>query len=385
MDLFRTAFLIASRYSSRRLLYLFGVFIICAGIMGGVLAAQDQHRSSQFTKAVVGVWNEDESPLTQQVLKSVVSTDLLSSLVELRFLETPDHEPGEYTAFVTIPNGFMQSVMDGTNLSPYVEIDLKNPLSAVLARQMLRTGTRALSSAQQGIYAVQECLSYGKNMDHDKYKQLVQAVNLKLIMAFLDRLSNIKTVTLSAAGVLSLPEYFITALAGLLLLCYGFLYGPAIQNLKKFSIQSKKSLPLFAAAALHVFLLNFLICLMIMAAISALGGQFMIGVALICALLATSFSLLLALAFPRQTGLAAGSILLALAMGLCSGAFMPLALMPAFFTTLASFLPAGQMHMLFSSAFGAPIQAIWQPLLMSAVLLVSAWLLWNQRGGRRMA
>ena len=72
-------------------------------------------------------------------------------------------------------------------------------------------------------------------MSARQYDQLVMGINMLFVRAFLDRLSLVQEQTLSASGALSLPLYYLAAAVSALFFCYGFLFQPAIQDLRRFA------------------------------------------------------------------------------------------------------------------------------------------------------
>lgn len=378
MRLFCTAFLLALKHSGLRLLCLLCVFAVCASAVSGVVFAKADSESAAREKAVVAIYSDDDDLLTRQLLNTVVSSSAMSGLIEVRFVNESAADIEEYTAYIHVPAGFLASIMDGTNMSPRVYLNLEAPIAAVFVRQLMFASTSALTSAQHGIYAAQDCVDYGQDMERQRYQAFINAINVRLLSAFMNRLSSAPVVTVSASGAISMPQYYFAAITSLLLLCYAFLYGFTTHNLWRFSHQCQKKPPLFCAAAAHIFVLSLCATMLCMWASSLLGGKIMIVEACVGAVLVSAFSLMLSLVFTRIKALAAASIMLSLGLGLCSGAFMPLELMPSEFTTLSALLPSGQLSSLFASAFGDTANLA-QPVIMSAIMLAVSWLLWNKR------
>lgn len=380
LNLFITSIWIASKHSSRRLLCLLCVLMSCGLLLFGALTAMP---AKETPKAVIAVRNLDENPATRMAFRTVTSMESMSELFEIKFIKPETIDTSSYTAVVTIPENFMESVLNGENKHPLVEVDISSPLEAMWVRQIAQAGASYLTSAQLGIYTVQEGTDYGRSMDAKAYEKLIGDVNLIFMRAFLNRLDMMEHTYLSASGALSLPQYYGSALAVVLLFSYGFLFMPAVRELRHFS----KSLPcgrgrweLFSAAALHIWVLTLAavvpLCLLVSKEGFRLEGLLN---AIVLSVLVSAFAVLLTLAAKNDTACAAGCIFLAVAMGLCSGCFLPLALMPEVFARIAPFTAAGQgMRLAEAVLTGKTAFDILMPaLLMSAVFLVISALLWR--------
>ncbi len=380
MNLFYTAFRISCKHSGQRLLCLLCVFALCAGLLYGFWAAQPQQESSTAEIAVV---NLDSNPLIRLALQSAASAEGLSGLFHLQFVTQEQAQQGSFTSVLTIPEGFLDSILTGENLSPTLELDISTPLEAMWVRQMLQAGADYLTTAQLGVYTVQKSVNYGIEMSAEEYQLLLADINLTIMRAMLGRLELLEQKTLFASGGLSLPQYYFTALASLLLLCYGFLFQPAIQSLWQFSRQvqhpTKRRL-LLVAAVIHPC---FLLCALLLAALLPLGfSAVKLTAALMLALLLGSWGGLLSLLHSKESSCAACCILLHLGCGLAGGSFLPLPLMPEIFSRIAPFLPVYQAQRLCSVLLGEPlcVAMVWQSILLAGAAFGGSLLLWKRRG-----
>lgn len=380
MKLFYTALLIALKHSGRRLLCLLCILSVCGFAVYAAVSAQTGPPPS---KAEIAIVNQDQNPLMQLVLRSADSmSGNLSGLAQLRFVSQEEAERGGYAAVVTLPSGFLDSVLDGGNLSPTVALNLQTPLEALWARQLANAGARWLTAAQLGVYAARDAALRADSLTPEQTGYLLTEMNLELFRAFSTRLSQIETRMLSASGGLPLPQYYMAALTALLTFCYSFLYQPAICALRRTSASLRRGdWSLFGAAAAHTLLLA-LIPSLVFAAFGGYSVQAFAACALFAAL-SGWFALVLALLLPSPAPCAAASILLGAGMGLCSGCLLPLPLMPPVFERFAVFLPVGQGRALLGSVLGGPFQAA-GPALTAGFLLLAAALLWRFGKGDRV-
>lgn len=387
MRLFLQTFWITSKHSSRRLLCLLCVALLCTGVGMGSLSlfAQESH-----AKASIAIINLDQSPISRIAIRTAAASEGLSELLSLHFIEPHQKDSARYTATVTIPEAFTQSVMNGENNPPLVELSISSPLEAGWVRQMAQAGARYLTSAQQGIYTVQEGVDYGVGMEETAYQRLLADVNITWMQSFLTRLKLVEHRTLSASGGLSLPQYYLVSILSVLLLSYGFLYRSATEQIRSFACQlnsRRKRLVLFGAVWAHVAAWNCMVLLPFYLLSGAALGFTPQGLSalLLFSFLATGFSLVMSLVFSTHPACAAGSILICTAMGLCSGVFVPLALMPPVFEALAPLTVSLHGQRLASVWLGEPLSGrAWGGAAAAALLVTAvAFLLWNKKTKRR--
>ena len=378
MRLFATSFLIVCKHSGRRLLCLLCVLGVCAALGYAAFSVLPQQEQP---KAAVAVVNLDTNPISRMALRSAASMESAEKLLDMQFVTPQQARDGSYAAVITIPEGFIDSILNGENKSPVIELDLSSPLEAMWVRQLLDAAAADLTAAQRGVYTVQESVSYGEGMPARQYDQLVMGINMLFVRAFLDRLSLVQEQTLSASGALSLPLYYLAAAVSVLFFCYGFLFQPAIQDLRRFA-RAAHARGLFAAAGLHVFLLMLMAELPIFLFACWLDG-FAAGklpVYIGFAFIASAFAAALSTFFSQWKMCAGACLLLSVGTGLCAGCFLPLALMPEVFSRIAPFTPAGQGLRLCAALFGEQLSAaqLWQPWAMGVLLYLAAAVFWRR-------
>ena len=382
MKLFLASLWIATKHSSRRLLCLVCVLAVCIGLLAGSLAAQPVQ---QTPTARIAVRCLDNHPLIPMAMGALTQSGELSALFAVELLDDPNADTSGYTAVVTLPQGFVESILNGQNHSPVVELNLSSPLEAVFVRQLADGAARALTTAQLAVYTVQEAVDYGKALSPQRYQLLLANINLVFVRAFAQRLELLDVQLLDATGGLTLPRYYLASLVGLLLLAYGFLYLPAVGSLRQFAgcATPGQRRTLWSAAAVHILLLT----LLLTAPLAGLAvwerrppGQTLAAWGLL-AVLVCGWSMLLTLLLPQKAACSAGCLLLAAGFGLCSGGLLPLPLMPEAFGPLARLLPSTYTRLLAGVLLGDSLTtaaAVWAGVL-AAALLAGAALLWRWR------
>ncbi len=375
MRLFTVSLWIACRHSGKRLLCLLCILAACGLVGAAALGALDAEPPGPVQIALV---NEDSSPFSRMAVQMVVGQDRLESMFEVRPVTREQAAAGGFGAVITIPEGFLNGVLDGSNPSPVVEVHAANPLEAIWIRQMAQTGAEYLTLAQLCVYTVQEGVDYGTGLTPDQYTLLLTDVNLEAMRAVLERDSLLGESPLSATGGLSLPAYYLTALFPMLLLCYAFFYQPMVSSLRRFSAFCGKKCALFGAVWMHLFLLT----LFPAAGFLWLGKHSVreVGVWLLLGVLLGTASLLLLLLFRQGTASAVGCLLVSAGMGFCSGGFLPLGLMPPAFSQIAPFTVTGQARILMSALLEEPVTGVQllQAAGMAALLLLLCGLLWRK-------
>ncbi|WP_195276891.1 ABC transporter permease [Anaerotruncus rubiinfantis] len=382
MKLFATAFYIACKHSGRRLLCLLCVFAVCLGLLGAVFSAVPE---KSVPKAEVAIVNLDQNPMSRTLLRSFASMESLSDLFQVSFASPEELDRQHYNAVLTIPDGFLDSVLTGENRSPVLEVDISTPLEAMWVRELAQAGASALTTAQLGVYTVQEAVNYGEGMPRKDYELLLMDVNLTFLKEFLSRLELVAQERLSATGTLSLPLYYAASLCALLFLAYGFLYMPAVRGLKRFAVRARADgMVLFVSAFAHIAVFTAALGLLLFLPACHRFGFTMEKLAafLLFLLLVSGWTLAICLLTESFSACAAASILLSTGMGLCAGGFLPLALMPAAFTGIAGFLPAGRAIALAGAVLGEPLSSgsVLAAGAMAAAMLLLAWFCWRHKG-----
>ena len=382
--LFYTAFWIACKHSSRGLLCLLCVWLVCGGLLGGVVgAAAAKAKEQPLPPMRVAVVNLDDNPMTAGILQSLGGQKEFAGLAELVFY-TDRTAVEDARCIITIPQGFLDSVMNGENRSPTVEYDASGVMESLWARQLAVAGARALSAAQRGVYAVQESVDYGGWMDEKTYGMLLGGINMELMRAFLTRDGVVRTQTVYASGTPSLPRYYLAAAFAAFVFGYGFLFYPAVEGLTRFSRDSRRGMPVFGALFLHMLAFGFVVACLVFALFAGGFSWAIVSNAGLFSLLSAAFSLLFCLLFSSRAACTAGCILFTAGMALCGGLLIPLALMPQSFAAAASFLPLVSAMELTSLAFTGetlPVFLLLKTIGFVGAMLAGAAVLWRVRTG----
>ena len=388
MGLFLTSLKITLKHSGKRLIFLLLVFAVCFGVVFTAFSSAPDKEPSPL--ASIGIINNDTHPISSFALSSVDDLGRASSLFSAQIISPAQKDFSVFTAVITIPEGFIESVMNGTNLSPGVEVNISSPMEASFARQMAYVGAKYLSSAQLGIYTVLNQAQYGAEMSAQAYQQLLLGVNLEFMRLFLDRLTLIEEHLLSATGALGLKGYYIVSICVMLVFMYAFLYTPAVLVLFSFSRSCRRcpgsARALFFSSLVSCALLELALLLPLYLAVKryfsfALSPSHLAALGLL-SLLFASFVLLCALLTLEVKAAAALGIFLSLGMGVISGGFLPLELMPQVLRKIAPWTVHYQGAALMGGFFTPQPASFWPPAVMTGVLLAVCGFLWRWRLGK---
>lgn len=272
-------------------------------------------------------------------------------------------QTGQATAAVVLPQGFMNSVYSGENLSPRLIVDASRPLEMAMVLKLAESSARMLAAVQQGIAFTLEVYDVSGAAQPSK-AQLTRDINLEYASWVFSRDLMFRGQVVSPAGALTvLQQTLLCAIAFFTLLC-----GPVLHGL--FSLKRQQGwllrlragacpLPAFAAAQVAcgaLALVGVLALLLVGAGLWVPGAGFSAMVLpglLGCGLFLAALLYLLC----NAGGILPASVLvfvLALAGLVTSGGTIPLVLLPRPLAALAPFSPIAWVRDALAPAFGAP-------------------------------
>ena len=244
------------------LLLLFSFALMLAGsfLLGG----------RGFTPLTLAVADEAENAQIPRILSFLGEMDEIKSYVQLE-LVTPQEArdmvaEGLASAALVFPEGFLDSVYSGENLSPMLLLDASRPLEVLGLSLLSESACSMLTNAQRGIALAQAVYEHVGPANID-FNRMLWDVNMKYALWFIDRIDLFQSQPVSpVGGVLSVAQHYM--LSALLFFCFlapvGLLY-PAYawrnQRLWLWRIRAAgQALPAYALAqilwgALALFLL----------------------------------------------------------------------------------------------------------------------------------
>lgn len=126
---------------------------------------------------------------------------------------------GKVYAAILIPDSFIEHILNGTNSAATLILPKQGSLEAILFATLADAGASTLSTAQAGIYAIDDVLiSYGK---WDEIPKAEKELNKLYLSYALNRDRMFDTEAVSATDHLSLTDYYICSGIVLFLLLSG--------------------------------------------------------------------------------------------------------------------------------------------------------------------
>lgn len=161
---------------------------------------------------------------------------------------------GELTAYIVVPEGFVDSVVRGENHSiRYYAANGQAGIGTMLMHELSMIISELITKSQSGIYGMQSiCLDYGY---HDIYWDATNTLNLKYIDLILDRPELFEVEILGVSNQLSTVGYYVCGFTVLFLLLFG-INGCPIYVKKDMSLSvmlSSKGIPGWAQVLVEWF------------------------------------------------------------------------------------------------------------------------------------
>lgn len=249
---------------------------------------------------------------------------------------------GNVYAVILIPDSFVEHILNGTNSSATLILPKEGSVESILFCTLANAGTSTLSTAQAGIYAVEDVLiSYGK---WNELPEAEEELNKLYLSYALNRNKMFKTETISATDSLTLTEYYICSAVVLYLLLTGmgsYYYFQAEPDSLRLLINRQGTSPwlrtiiklLAVTAILSLFLFPFMVIWGLMP-FTAWGVFFLLTFSI------QSFLYLLS-SFCSQSGsYIIMSAVLSIIFLFVSGAFIPSVFLPEAVRSLGKILPS---------------------------------------------
>lgn len=180
--------------------------VLIAFCAGNILSPD----TSDNYKVKVAFVIEDDSALMDMLADMLKNSDCISTSCEL--IDT-DYETArqmvlnnEAAAALIIPEGFVESVQNGTNLPINVDFAENSTIIALILRQLSVAGAGTLSAAQAGIYTQYSIYKSYDFLPYDvEANEYLNDIYLKYV---LQRGTMFHKTPASPTGNISIPEYY---------------------------------------------------------------------------------------------------------------------------------------------------------------------------------
>ena len=206
------------------------VLVLFAGTIA-FSAGKLLYGESKLDMIDVGVIMPENDALGQKVLQMIESLDSVESLCRFTYLDEEEGirglKSGKFFALLKVPSGFVESIMDGTNIPVQVVFSESMGIEAAVFRELTEAGSSTLGTAQAGIYAADHYL-YTNGLSVF-VPEAEEELNRIFLSYALDRSKYFDKNMVSAVGAVEIGEHFVIAAGVLVLFLFGIPAAPILQ------------------------------------------------------------------------------------------------------------------------------------------------------------
>lgn len=172
----------------------------------------------------VGIVGDAEESYLGMGITVLKNTDAIESMMDISSMSEEEAKEklaaGEISAYLLIPEGFVDSVLTGENLSlTYVTTAEAQGLGGILVNELIATVSDMITTSQNAICAMQ--LYLVENDMNDSMSNATIQLNLRIIEAILNRMDIYQIKLVGVANNLSLLGYYFCSMMVLFLLLWG--------------------------------------------------------------------------------------------------------------------------------------------------------------------
>lgn len=293
---------------------------------------------------------------------------------------------GEVTAVLSLPEGFIRGVMDGTNPDLLLIAAADRPLESLLLLWLGQSAADILSAFQGGVYAVLELYDQAPppGLSRD---QAILDINLRYIALALDRGSFFRGEEVPVTGALPIPLHYGLSLLAYFALSVPPLFLPLYAGLgfqRRLRAAGRGCGPALGGAVLAGA--GALMLLLAPSLLLAGGGSVpaLLGAAALMALFCSLFTALCCLSAERAAGCGALAFSVSLLSLFLAGGVLPPALLPEALRRLSFLSPAAWLRQLAAWPMGYAVPAAtWACLAVSSAGMAALSLFLYRRRAER--
>lgn len=258
-------FLMAWKQIKKRILLLMLILTMALAFCQAVVFYAEEKLENDAIRVPIAVLNEDTTAEMESLLAMVLTNTEIKALFDVTQVDTAEDgeellSDGDVLAYIVFPEGFMESVMYGWNLSPTVYVEQTGFLEQKVLTVLVDTLEEVMQQTQSGIYTAMDIIRLEKGQD----TSLVMDANWAYIKVLMSRNDMYVTEDLDYVADLSLEEHYILTLGIFFLFLTTVLFYQELnlQRDKKFVEQIKavdKKYPLFYVGKLSALFLLYLL------------------------------------------------------------------------------------------------------------------------------
>ena len=210
----------------------------------------------------------DESVESRMIINTLVDDPDYFDLIDFA-IYTPQEamellDDGDFTAIITIPEGFARGMQTGHNIPFSVAINDERPIASALVRIAVESFADMLRSSQIGVYVT---LNFANTQDipRAEFERILMAINMRFIGLVMNRQEIFIHDDQSVTGGLVIWQAYLIAMYSALMLCVSFAMTAAMRQIYsgftvlKLKRRGASALKLFLACFAAIFLLFFII------------------------------------------------------------------------------------------------------------------------------
>lgn len=208
---------------------LFAALILCFGLF----AVRYVYGNQVIGNIKVGVVSLEDEKVSKMLVKFVSSMDSMEEICSFELMEEDTARKGltdgSIYAAVILPEGMMDSIMDGRNIPARVLFSTAySRMETEVFKELAGAGSRLLTTAQAGIYAADELCSESKRSEWIQVTE--DYLNGAYLEYVLNRTAIFKLEEVNAVRGHSLIQYYSAALLLAFVSFVGLIMGRASEN-----------------------------------------------------------------------------------------------------------------------------------------------------------
>ena len=371
---------------------LAGVALLCffLPLLLGPVAESVLSQGISFPGVTLAITAPEGDPVPEQLARVLPNMNDVSQYCQVRAMGLQEAlaclERGEVTAILSLPENFIQGILNGTN--PDVELIVRGdrPLESLLTFWIGQSASDMLAAFQSGIYAVLEL--YQENPpDGLTYQQAVGQINLRYVNWMMNRQSMFRTQMVSATDQLSVGIHYCLSLLAYLMLSLAPFFMTIfdvnwVRCQRRFRAIGHGTGAFYGAALTACWIVIFtLLSIAQLALFKGNIGSILLSSGL-CALFCAAFGSFCCL-LTADTGscglLSFGSSLAFLAL---SGGILPPVLLPPALRAMLPCWPVTWLRNMMAISAGESnlqIKTVLILMVSSILLMIAGWLLYRRR------
>lgn len=324
------------------------VLVCCLGVLAAVLLQADagQERKQMVEIGLVGSTEGSYLGFGIHALQSIDSSRFAIDFLELESEETAKRalEKGELSAYVLIPDDFVENLVNGNNVpATYVTSAGAAGIGSMVMNEMAQVISDVITESQNAVYSTQRLLR--EQGRQDIYREATDRLYLRFLDLILGRELIYELELTGVSGGLSMMEYYICGISLLFLLFWGIAAVPLLGSRNAAASKLLCVKGLSAGRQILAEYLSYIVllygCFLVAAglfAVNALG--WLLGM-LPVVLLFAAMQLLVYEWIPDLVTAVLAQFLITVGLGYLSGCFYPITFFPAEIQLLAPLLPTG--------------------------------------------